>query len=239
MSSLKCTARVSSCTARLENSWQSSWAWINQTLERAGERVARCGLGSSKKLCARRTIAHLYNHRFTPRVNSTTSVDDATLNESRKLLEQRISVYGLEEQPVEGDGNCQFRALALQLLGSQTRHATVRAVITTQLRVFGERYRAHVPDDYEIYIHTMEQDGTWGDHVTLQAAADAYHVRIMVLTSYPDPCHAFIEIMPSGREAEVGDVQGELTTVFLSFWAELHYNAMRAAKDAALTTETL
>lgn len=160
-------------------------------------------------------------------------MDDTTLHTSRKLLEQRIELYGMEELVVQGDGNCQFRALALQLLGSQTRHETVRAVVTTQLRVFGERYRAYVPGDYDSYIQDMQQDGTWGDHVTLQAAADAYHARIVVLSSYPDAC--LFEIHPSVQEAN--ETAQDLTLVFLSFWAELHYNAMRVAKDATLEEE--
>jgi hypothetical protein len=42
--------------------------------------------------------------------------------------------------------------------------------------------RCFVPDDYRTYVDKMARDGTWGDHLTLQAAADAYGVRIMVIT---------------------------------------------------------
>lgn len=73
----------------------------------------------------------------------------------------------------------------------------------------------------------MARDGTWGDHVTLQAAADAYHARIVILTSYPET--SFVEIQPNVPVERVA---------FLSFWAELHYNALCVAEDSSLSTAT-
>lgn len=35
---------------------------------------------------------------------------------------------------------------------------------------------------------SMSKLGTWGDHVTLQAAADAYHVGICIVTSFLENC---------------------------------------------------
>ena len=39
-----------------------------------------------------------------------------------------------------------------------------------------------MPDDYRTYVDKMARDGIWGDHLTLQAAADAYGVRINIIT---------------------------------------------------------
>ncbi|KAH9301801.1 hypothetical protein KI387_013384, partial [Taxus chinensis] len=55
-----------------------------------------------------------------------------------------------------------------------------------------------------------------GDHVTLQAAADYYGVKICVVTSFKDTC--FIEILPK--------VQRSKRVIFMSFWAEVHYNSI-------------
>ncbi|KAH9700471.1 OTU domain-containing protein [Citrus sinensis] len=41
----------------------------------------------------------------------------------------------------------------------------------------------------------LERSGEWGDHVTLQAAADLYGVKIFVITSFKDTC--YIEILPN------------------------------------------
>ena len=56
-----------------------------------------------------------------------------------------------------------------------------------------------------------------GDHVTLQAAADAYGLNVSLLTSFES--EPLIEILPRERKST--------RTVWLSFWAEVHYNAIR------------
>ena len=58
----------------------------------------------------------------------------------------------------------------------------------------------------------MQQFGTWGDHVTLQAVADTFGVRIAIMTSYQDSC--VIEIQPQGQ------IQSQ-RVLYLSFWAEV------------------
>lgn len=57
----------------------------------------------------------------------------------------------------------------------------------------------------------MEQLGTWGDHVSLQAIADAFGLRINILTSYPDS--PFIAISPATEKSH--------RCLYLSFWAEV------------------
>ena len=58
----------------------------------------------------------------------------------------------------------------------------------------------------------MQQFGTWGDHVTLQAVADTFGVRIAIMTSYQDSC--VIEIQPQRQ------IQSQ-RVLYLSFWAEV------------------
>lgn len=49
------------------------------------------------------TSAHLL--QVTPRVNSHTTPDADEVDASRRLLEERIALYGMEEREVKGDGN--------------------------------------------------------------------------------------------------------------------------------------
>jgi hypothetical protein len=56
--------------------------------------------------------------------------------------------------------------------------------------------------DFSDYLRKMSRSGEWGDHVTLQAAADAYRVKIVVLTSFKDTC--YIEILPTSQESKGG-----------------------------------
>ncbi len=83
-------------------------------------------------------------------------------------------------------------------------------------------YKEYVPEDFWQYCWDMERDGNWGDHVTLQAAADAYGVPINILTSYQDSC--FVNLTP--RAERISD-----RALYLSFFAEVHYNSLYPAAD--------
>ena len=134
-------------------------------------------------------------------------------------LDNRLAAYGLKEKKVRGDGNCQFRALADQLFGDQERHAECRAVVMNQLRAESEHYAVFVPEDWGAYVSEMSRDSAWGDHITLQAAADAYGVGMCVISSYKD--NFVIEISPRVRRSE--------RILWISFWAEVHYNSIYTA----------
>ena len=76
---------------------------------------------------------------------------------------------------------------------------------------------ACVQGDFDTYLVEMSTDGAWGDHVTLQAAADVFEVNISLVTSYEtDPV-----ISVQSRSAP-----GTSQTLWLSFWAEIHYNSI-------------
>mmetsp|Transcript_30332 Transcript_30332/g.70546 ORF Transcript_30332/g.70546 Transcript_30332/m.70546 type:complete len:144 (-) Transcript_30332:132-563(-) len=88
-----------------------------------------------------------------------------------QALARLLRRLGLRERPVRGDGNCQFRALADQLYGSEEHHATIREQVVQQLQVRAERYCGFVPGSFKGYLAEMARDGTWGDHVTLQVGS--------------------------------------------------------------------
>ncbi|KAL4335746.1 hypothetical protein GQ457_07G018590 [Hibiscus cannabinus] len=150
-----------------------------------------------------------------PKINGEIpSVDEETSDHQRLL--NRLQLYGLVENKVQGDGNCQFRSLSDQLYRSQDHHKFVRQQVVYQLKSNSEMYVGYVPMAYGDYLKKMSKNGEWGDHVTLQATADLYGVKIFVLTSFKDTC--YIEILPHCQKSE--------RIIFLSFWAEVHYNSI-------------
>ncbi|KAI4334363.1 hypothetical protein L6164_019064 [Bauhinia variegata] len=150
-----------------------------------------------------------------PRINGEIpSVDEATLDHQRLL--DRLQLYELIESKVEGDGNCQFRALSDQIYRTPEHHKFVREQIVNQLKLYPEIYEGYVPMAYGDYLEKMSKNGEWGDHVTLQAAADSYGVKIFVITSFKDTC--YIEILPNFEMSK--------RVICLSFWAEVHYNSI-------------
>ncbi|KAF7848736.1 hypothetical protein BT93_L1611 [Corymbia citriodora subsp. variegata] len=150
-----------------------------------------------------------------PKINGAIPSAEEEVSDHQRLLD-RLQVYDLVENKVQGDGNCQFRALSDQLYRSPEHHKFVRQQIVQQLKSCPEMYAGYVSKPFGDYLKGMSKCGEWGDHVTLQAAADSYGVKIFVLTSFKETC--YIEILPhipkSGR------------VIFLSFWAEVHYNSI-------------
>ncbi|VAI40740.1 unnamed protein product [Triticum turgidum subsp. durum] len=150
-----------------------------------------------------------------PKTNGDIPSFDEAFSDHRRLLD-RLVLYGLVELKVNGDGNCQFRALSDQFYRTPEHHRFVRQQVVNQLQSHPEIYAGYVPMDYREYLKKMPKNGEWGDHVTLQAAADLYGVKIFILTSFRDTC--YIEILPV--------VQKSNRVICLSFWAEVHYNSI-------------
>jgi hypothetical protein len=160
-------------------------------------------------------LTKLESIKHIPRINgSIPTYDDASADHQRLL--DRLGLYGLTEQKIKGDGNCQFRALSDQLYRSPEHHKFVRKSVVTQLKAAPDAYSNYVPMKYTDYVKNMAKDGEWGDHVTLQAAADYYGVKISLITSFKDTC--FIEITPNEQKST--------REMYLSFWAEVHYNSI-------------
>ncbi|CAK9325330.1 unnamed protein product [Citrullus colocynthis] len=170
-------------------------------------------------------LSHLDSIPHTPRVNGEIpNVNDATLDHER--LSGRLVTYGLAELQMEGDGNCQFRALADQLFRNPDYHKHVRKAVIKQLKKFRKLYEGYVPMKYKTYLKKMKKSGEWGDHVTLQAAADRFGAKICLVTSFRDTC--YIEILPKDNSPN--------KELWLSFWCEVHYNSLYASGDLPTRT---
>ncbi|CAN1781200.1 OVARIAN TUMOR DOMAIN-containing deubiquitinating enzyme 9 [Linum perenne] len=150
-----------------------------------------------------------------PKINGEIPTLDEEVSDHQRLLD-RLKVYFLVENKVQGDGNCQLRALSDQLYRSSDHHIFVRQQVVNRLRSHSEIYEGYVPMPYNDYLNNISKSSEWGDHVTLQAAADSYGVKIFVLTSFKDTC--YIEIIPH--------VEKSKRIIYLSFWAEVHYNSI-------------
>ncbi|KAI4305506.1 hypothetical protein L6164_028868 [Bauhinia variegata] len=170
-------------------------------------------------------LSHLSSIPHTPRINGEIpDVNDATLDHER--LSERLVTYGLAELQMEGDGNCQFRALADQLFRNPDYHKYVRKKVIKQLKHFKKLYEGYVPMEYKSYLKQMKKSGEWGDHVTLQAAADRFDAKICLVTSFRDTC--YIEILPTNKNP--------LRELWLSFWSEVHYNSLYTSGDVPSRT---
>jgi len=154
-------------------------------------------------------------------------LESASFNEAKELsvslarvrLQDVMEKYHAKVRPVEADGNCQFRALALQLHGDEDQHGKVRAQLVQWLGNMKERYSDFVHEPYDDYLRRMASDGEWGDNVTLQAASDMLCRDIHILNDQPGGER--ISVHP----AEKADADME-KPLWLAFLAELHYDSV-------------
>lgn len=163
--------------------------------------------------------------RHEMRMNSAELPTPEYAMSDHERLTERLYTYGLRERHIAGDGNCQFRALSDQLFSNPEKHGHVRKAVVSQLKKYPELYGQYAMEKYGDYVKKMGKSGEWGDHITLQAAADVWGMKISLMTSFKDKF--LIEIMPRDRK----EPRGEL---WLSFWAEVHYNSIYAVEDVPL-----
>ncbi|KAJ6767812.1 CYSTEINE PROTEINASE SUPERFAMILY PROTEIN [Salix koriyanagi] len=117
-------------------------------------------------------IAEMVLFPHAPKTNGEIPSEDEQMSDHQRLLE-RLKSCDCVEKKVQGDGNCQFRSLSDQLYRSPEHHQVVRELVVKQLESEPERYNGYVPMAYGDYLKKMNKSGEWGDHVTLQAAADS------------------------------------------------------------------
>lgn len=147
-----------------------------------------------------------------------------------KLLRRRFTTKGWRMRDVVGDGACQFRALSQQLWGSEEHHWKVRGDVVAHLRTHPPPFldeRVYFSADSAVfdssissldeYLDLMKESTTWGDQTTLQACADAYGVRIEMITTFEDHGNQdwLIRMEPAG--------QGATDSIRIGFHSEMHY----------------
>ncbi|XP_042451244.1 OVARIAN TUMOR DOMAIN-containing deubiquitinating enzyme 9-like isoform X1 [Zingiber officinale] len=204
------TEASSSCSSAGKNSYEE----VQGTLELTDDYLEIDG-EVGKRLNQMVSIPHV------PRINGEIPSVDEAISDHQRLID-RLLMYDLVELKVQGDGNCQFRALSDQFYRSTEHHEFVRQQVINQLKSHPECYEGYVPMEYGDYLKKLSKSGEWGDHVTLQAAADSqYGVKIFVITSFKDTC--YIEILPGTQKSK--------RVIFLSFWAEVHYNSIYPEGD--------
>jgi len=146
-----------------------------------------------------------------------------------RLTDSALS-RGMHVENVASDGACQFRALALQLWGDQEKHIQVREAVVRQLTAHSAQYEAFVEgQSFSEYCEKMKQRQTWGDHLTLQAAADVYRLQVNLFTTYRE--NDLLRISPSNHGAFSQQV-------WLGFVAEMHYVSLTGGNSIAMTSNS-
>jgi len=137
----------------------------------------------------------------------------------KELLRQRCKFLGFRMVDMEDDGNCQFRAFAQELFGKQDLHGDVRSRIVAYLMKNSETYSSFFEEhEWEEYIQKMSHMQTWGDELTLRICAEAFAVRIHLLTSTEENWYMIYD--------PVDGFKSGARELFLTYLAPIHYNTL-------------
>jgi hypothetical protein len=143
------------------------------------------------------------------------------IDDGEKLLQQRVNNLNLRIIHMKDDGNCQFRALSHELYGHQRWHQTVRTNAVNYLISNTEKFSFFVGEasDWNQYIQKMSITKTWGDELTLRAAAEFYQVTIHVITTERKNWLLHYYGKESGDDPSV-------RSLFLAYISPIHYNVI-------------
>jgi hypothetical protein len=95
---------------------------------------------------------------------------------------------------IKKDGNCFFRAISTGLYGiggKGDRHIRIRKHAIAYMESIPEQFAPFMTDpfvgNFPGYLDDMGRVSTWADHTAMQATADEFHLRIIVIRQNGDP----------------------------------------------------
>ena len=196
--------------------------------------VAQRNCGSAHAYSENWGVAHLRSYSQEEReedlIRSHMSREEK-IEDGLRLLEQRLAFLRLRTITMEDDGNCQFRALSHELYGHQRWHAEVRRRAMDWMVSHPESYSAFVGDaaEWERYATNMGRSRTWGDELTLRAAAEAFGVVVHVVTTEKQNWLLHYGTNSAGGGAGAGGGDGAAAAgrqLFLCYVSPIHYNVV-------------
>ncbi|XP_066275299.1 uncharacterized protein [Branchiostoma lanceolatum] len=150
------------------------------------------------------------------------------------VLQQRAQTAGLMfREPTPKDGNCFFWAINDQLQRDALRkeraktmdQGDIREAVTCYIKdhpktTNGESIVAFTAEtSLDEYLAKMSQNGSWADHIYVQATADFLKRTIHIVSTSGGEDGCFICVEPIGGESEG-------TPLLLGHYAERHYQSL-------------
>ena len=142
---------------------------------------------------------------------------DTTLREFLRLLRTEHKP-SLEVVEMDGDGNCLFRAISLQVYGDQSNHGDVRSACLDFMERESAHYRNFVADeDFADYVSRKRRDRVHGNHTEIQAMSELYNrsIEVFVPANGIEPINIFHK-----------DYKGEDPPIRLCYMDGNHYDAI-------------
>ena len=97
-------------------------------------------------------------------------------------LRYRMLRHELTPLDVGGGGDCFFKSVSHELYGNSNNHAEIRALGVRYLKDNPERFiESIVGTSWSQYLTNMSLQGTWANHIIIQAVADAMNLKIHII----------------------------------------------------------
>lgn len=145
--------------------------------------------------------------------------EDPVINRFVHIL--RTHKPPLEMVEMEGDGNCLFRAISLQVYGDQSMHAEVRKNCLNFMERDVDHFQDFVADEvFHEYIARKRQLGVHGNHTEIQAISELYNrsIEVFVPQKGIEPINIFHEEYYKSSNAD--------PPIRLCYMDGNHYNAL-------------
>ena len=114
-------------------------------------------------------------------ISSTTMICNGN---SDFVLNYRLLRCGLKPLNVGGGGDCFFKSVSHQIYGDPSHHLQIRAAGIQYLTENPERFiESNLETSWLEYLNNMSMQGTWADHIVIQAVADAMNLMIHIVES--------------------------------------------------------
>ncbi len=161
-------------------------------------------------------------------VGMAATLPSLSSEEREAMFRAELSRRAWRVAEVRADGNCLFRAIAYAAWGEEDLHGTLRARVMDYVVEERDYFSQFVAEDFPRYVRRKRRDGTHGNHVELQAAADLLGARIEVYAYSLTPAAVVSPVVGSG-----GPV------LRLSFHRGSHYNAIMGTTPPATCAKKL
>lgn len=157
--------------------------------------------------------------------------------EQERVFLERLAARGLQIREMKRDGNCLFRCISDRVYGDAEMHDVARQLCMDHMEKERDHFSQYVTQDFEAYLRRKRRDGTFGNHIEMQALSEIYSRPIEVYAQSDQPINTFQSHAPEppqqAQQAQPPPPQGAaeassppLPPLRLSYHGRNHYNVI-------------
>lgn len=140
-----------------------------------------CKVGHTERFCPSREMLIMSGDI---ELNPGPKEIENTRKSPLETLQIRLAENGLRYLDCGGEGDCFFRVISTKLYGSPDNHKTMRRSGVSFLMNNPKRFiESNTDIPWVSYLSNMLSQGTWADHLIIQAVADAMNLIIQIIES--------------------------------------------------------